>query len=300
MKAPFGGSTGDLNADRRYGLAMQLLEERDFQAAADLLQDCIELAPDWPPLYFHLGCTLLRLDQPDAAENALRRYLALDAEDKMGAGIKLALMGRADPDTAMSAQYVTFLFDQYAPSFEKALVEKLQYHVPEHMAALLPNPSYQKMLDIGCGTGLGGVTMRSRVRNLTGIDIAPGMITQARQKKIYDALFTISLENFLKETSETFDLVFCADVLVYMGPLENVFALISQKMERNGHFVFSVQHIAGDEWALGPDHRYAHSVLYLERCAIQAGLTIQAGLDLAIRLDQGLPVAGHIMVLVKI
>ena len=102
MKAPFGGSSGNLHADHRYALALQLMEWGDFQASADLLADTLSLAPLWPPIHFHLGDLYHRLDRLEESQKHFTQYLALDPEDIMGAGIKLSLMGRYDPCTAMS------------------------------------------------------------------------------------------------------------------------------------------------------------------------------------------------------
>ena len=131
MIAYFGNSSGNLLADRRYELALRLAEAGDYKASIDLLLQCLDLAPEWPPIFFHLGESFRQADNPEGAQHAFEDYLTLDPEDKMGAGIKLALLGLAPEPSAISTAYVRSLFDQYAPKFEKSLVENLSYIGPE-------------------------------------------------------------------------------------------------------------------------------------------------------------------------
>ena len=44
------------------------------------------------------------------------------------------------------------------------------------------------MLDLGCGTGLGGAAFRPFVDRLVGVDLSPAMIAQAAAKGLYDRL----------------------------------------------------------------------------------------------------------------
>ena len=60
--------------------------------------------------------------------------LKLDPEDRAGAALKLALIGAAPASAAPPSAFVETLFDQYAEKFDKALVETLDYRVPELLA----------------------------------------------------------------------------------------------------------------------------------------------------------------------
>lgn len=299
----FGGSSGHILADKRYVMALQLAEWGDHVAAADLLRQGIELAPDWPPFYFHLGEALrLSGDAQDAAD-ALRAYLARDPADAMGATVKLALLGAVPMPPSMPEEYVRSLFHQYAPRFEKSLVENLQYHTPDLMADMVAAHhagKFENLLDLGCGTGLAAKFYAGRAARMTGIDLAPGMIEQARAKNLYDALHVAGIEDFLKATTERYDLVLAADVFVYVGALESIFARLSSAMLPGGLFSFSVQMPQEDTngFTLGADHRYAHARAYIERCARDAGFSVVDMREkVALRLDGGKPVTGALYLL---
>ena len=48
-------SSGDLVADRRAAYATSLADEKDFVAAAELMEQALELAPDWAAGWCLLG-----------------------------------------------------------------------------------------------------------------------------------------------------------------------------------------------------------------------------------------------------
>ena len=296
----FGGSSGHLLADKRYTLALQLAEWGDLTAAADLLRQGIELAPHWPPFYFHLGEALRQHGDEAGAAAAFKHYLARDPEDNMGATIKLSLMGLVPPPSVLPEGYVRSLFDQYAPRFEKCLVENLGYHTPEHIAnavrAVHSGP-YGRILDLGCGTGLAALQFMADANHITGLDLAPKMVEESRAKNIYHALHVATVEDFLRDDdTPPYDLVLSADVFVYIGALEDIFRRLAARMSHGALFAMSVQTLEDGDWALGEDHRYAHSRAYLERCTVLAGLALAACTPVILREDAGKPVNGMVFI----
>src|SRR5262245_3334305 len=65
-------SSGDLTADRRYAFARDLFDRGDVEAAADLLAQTVELAPDFAAAWFALGGALEKLGRTDDAIAAFR------------------------------------------------------------------------------------------------------------------------------------------------------------------------------------------------------------------------------------
>ena len=101
----------------------------------------------------------------------------------------------------MTATYVRRLFDQHAPEFDASLLGRLDYRGPavllDALKAAGAPQRFESVLDLGCGTGLAGVAVRPFCQRLTGMDISPGMIEQARGKAIYDRLEAAELLDFL-------------------------------------------------------------------------------------------------------
>ena len=122
-------SSGDLMADRRFEFARDLQLKGDLPAAADLLMQAIELAPNFTSAWFTLADIREQLGEHDAAVSAFQKAQASDANDRHGAGLRLMRLG-AEPVTGMPQAYVQTLFDQYAPRFESSLVDELGYRGP--------------------------------------------------------------------------------------------------------------------------------------------------------------------------
>ena len=82
------------------------------------------------------------------------------------------------------------------------LVEQLGYAVPalvrQRLQALELGP-FKRMLDLGCGTGLTGGTLRDMVDDITGIDISENMVELAHEKDLYETLYVAEVEDFLEE-----------------------------------------------------------------------------------------------------
>lgn len=284
-------------------MALGLAEAGDIRAAIDLLRDSLSMAEGWPPIHFHLGDLLRRDGRADEAEAAFARYLVLDPEDCMGAGIKLSLMGRGVKAHAMTQNYVRSLFDQYAPRFDKALVEDLHYSTPNRLASAIfetyRGGVWGRALDLGCGTGLSMAPLRESVGYAEGIDLSPRMIDEARAKNLYDALHVCGIEEFLNRPLPPYDLILAADVFVYVGRLDDIFKGAARALGCNGALAFSVQNTSAEPYILGEDHRYAHGARYIEDCANAANLKKMYSESTILRHDAGSPVKGELYIFEK-
>src|SRR5262252_9910955 len=86
-------SSGDLIADRRYDFARDLQLRGDLPAAADLLQQAVELAPQFASAWFTLGEIRQQLGERERAVAAFRKARAADPDDRHGASIRLMRLG---------------------------------------------------------------------------------------------------------------------------------------------------------------------------------------------------------------
>src|ERR1700735_2169018 len=82
-------SSGDLIADRRYEFARDLQLKGDLVAAADLLDQAVELAPAFMSAWFTLGEIREQLGERDAAIAAFGKARDADTKDPHGASLKL-------------------------------------------------------------------------------------------------------------------------------------------------------------------------------------------------------------------
>ena len=286
-------SSGDIRADRRLSFAEGLLAAGEAAAAADLMAETLPLVPGWAAGWLRLGEMAERAGRKDVAIDAYQRASELDPDGALGAALRRDLLRKVPVLERMPSAYVEGLFDDYAHRFEASLVGKLCYRGPELLAQVLP-AQLGRVLDLGCGTGLMGAAIRGRAAHLDGWDISDAMLRQARAKKVYDSLDKRDI-NSLAITDQRWDTILAADVLIYIGALERLVGWIAGSLAPGGIFAFTVEARAGDSFALGDAHRYAHSESYVRNLLAQAGftgITITQGI---LRTDRGQPVVALVV-----
>ena len=300
-------SSGDLVADRRYDFARDLQLRGDLVAAAELLQQAAELAPDFASAWFTLGEIRQRLGECEAAVAAFREARRADPLDRHGASLRLMRLG-AEPLAGMPPTYVQVLFDQYAPRFESSLVDDLGYRGPAllfkavlSVRAAARKPAYfNRAVDLGCGTGLAAAAFAREVDHFTGIDLSPRMVEKARATGHYAELEVADmLEGLRGKPDAVFDLVLAADAMVYVADLADVLFETKRVLAPGGLVAFTTETHDGEGVLLGEGLRYAHSKACV-RAAIEA-----AGLDLPLfesrsaRNEDNIPAPGLVVVAAK-
>ncbi len=241
----------------------------------------------------------------DAAVKAYEEVLAIDPEDHGGASVRIASLGRGEAPPKAPDAYVETLFDQHAEAFEDILVEQLGYAVPamvrQRLQALELGP-FKRMLDLGCGTGLTGGTLRDMVDDITGIDISENMVEIAHEKDLYETLYVAEVEDFLEDNDDdAFDLITATDVLPYLGALEPLFFGAAENMVAGGLFIFSSETLpedvlAGRTYMVGPHQRFAHSETYIRERLASTGFEIVEISEINVRMQDGNPSPGHLVI----
>lgn len=292
-------SSGDLLADRRARYAEMLLDGGDAAAAADVMRQAVELVPEWAAGFFRLGEIAHVAGAFETAAEAWRNVLRLDPDDRFGAALRLASIGLLPTPGAPPPAYVESLFDAYAPTFEEALVGKLDYRAPELIARSIetvrPAGLFRHVVDLGCGTGLMGEYLRARTSLLEGIDLSEAMLQKAAEKRVYDRLDRGDI-NMLAPPEVKADLVVAADVFVYLGDLEAAFRVVASTLEPGGLFCFSAEENFGEEdFVLAASLRYAHSQPYVRRLLRARGFAVVDLAQAELRRDRDVPVAGLIV-----
>jgi predicted TPR repeat methyltransferase len=292
--------SGDVIADRRYLFAQALLGEGDAAGAADLARQVLERVPRWAPAWLLLAEAEDRAGEPGAAADACRRALALDPQDRLGAGLRLALLGGSEaPPRGMSPAYVAALFDDYAPRFERHLTEDLAYRGPQQLVDMLDRLGagpFARVLDLGCGTGLMAAALGDRAGRIEGCDIAPAMAARSRAAGRYARVEAAEALDFLARCEPgSADLVTAADVVVYVGDLDPLFRAVGQVLRPGGLFALTIQTGPGEGFARGEDLRFRHAPSYVREVGAARGLPVLATEDVVLRTDRGRPVSAAAM-----
>jgi SAM-dependent methyltransferase len=94
-------------------------------------------------------------------------------------------------------------------------------HFPSLSKAILceptSGPAGLRILDIGCGPGnLGSLCQIPAECKLFGVDLWPHQLRQAAEKGVYEALVQVNLVDGVPFANETFDIIVCNEVLMYL------------------------------------------------------------------------------------
>ena len=307
MPARLFFSSGDLMADRRFEFARDLQWKGDFVAAADLLSQAIELAPNFTSAWFTLGDLREQLGEHEAAIAAFRASQASDAGDRHGAGLRLMRLGAA-PVAGMPQAYVQALFDQYAPRFESSLVGDLGYRGPALLfravlsvrAAAKTPAVFKRAVDLGCGTGLAATAFAKEVGHFFGVDLSPRMIERARATGLYAELEVADLLQGLRGRRDaSADLILAADAMVYVADIAPVLVEAARVLADGGLLAFTAETHSGEGVILGAGLRYAHAAEYVRAAVEAAGLTMSLLEDRSARNEDHVPVPGLVVVAAK-
>ncbi|WP_245263360.1 class I SAM-dependent DNA methyltransferase [Azorhizobium doebereinerae] len=305
---PLSATSGDPALDRRLDWARADLEAGDATAAAELMADTVREAPHFLAAWFLLGEARLAAGDTAGAAAAFAAARERDPADALGAGLRLAQLGGAAAEGAMSPDYVRTLFDQYAPRFDAALRENLAYRGPEVLseaveaacAAAGRAPRFAHALDLGCGTGLAAPLFAGRVAALDGVDLSPAMVARARALGLYARLEVGEMGAALAAVPPgSLDLILAADALCYVGELGPIFRAAAAALAPGGLFAFTVETHAGDGLLLRETLRYAHGRALVTAEADGAGLAVHLLEDRSTRTEKGAPVPGLVAVLAR-
>ena len=217
---------------------------------------------------------------------------------------RLAAWSGDDAPARASDAYVVDLFDRYADSFERHLLDDLDYRAPwaigARIAGILGAPAADlDVLDAGCGTGLCAPLLRPYARRLAGVDLSPRMVDKARARGAYDELAVAELTAFLDAHPGAYDLIVSADTLVYFGALEAAGRAFARALRPGGWLAFSAERAdagaAPDGYRLEASGRYSHTRDYLADTLSRAGFELPSIDSATLRREQDRPVAGHVV-----
>ena len=129
-------------------------------------------------------------------------------------------------------------------------------------------------LDLGCGSGLAGVSLRPLSSRMVGIDLSPEMIELARAREIYDQLAVAEITDWLDQTDEQFDIIAACDCLIYFGDLHQIVAAAAKRVSSDGALALSMERSDHYPFRLMDSGRYAHHPDHVREVASAAGLKL--------------------------
>jgi predicted TPR repeat methyltransferase len=241
------------------------------------------------PLYQY-GVLLARCGCADAAKICFETCLQRDPEDRNGAGLLLAGLGyRPMPERASSVQLDEYyarranFWDQEAASGERVGYRGADL-VSSMLDRLTQDTSGLDIIDAGCGTGLVGIRVAAKARELVGVDASSPMLEMAKKRSVYHRLHRGDLIAFLNDHPASFDALTCAATLIHFGDLRPAFEAAAAGLRDHGLFIFTLfpHEEDADAVAAGTFDGYAqggcfrHGRNYVVRLAEMTGFKVEA------------------------
>ena len=134
------------------------------------------------------------------------------------------------------------------------------------------------LLDLGCGTGYFQAPLQARFprANYLGVDIAPGMVSYAREKAGGEGGWLLGDAEDLPLASGSIDLVFSSLALQWCYRLDHLFAELARVLKPGGKCVFTTlgPHTLKElreSWAAADGFQHVNTFLPLEALQEAAG-----------------------------
>ncbi|HEX4053983.1 MAG TPA: tetratricopeptide repeat protein [Tepidisphaeraceae bacterium] len=285
-------------AEAHYNMGVALQCKGQLDEAIVAYRRAVGFKPDYTEAHYNMGIALQRKGQINEAVVEFREAIRLKPDSPEWRYQLAAVSGDRSVKTA-PARFVQDLFDTYASTFDKHLVETLKYQTPQFILKSVLEATSRRdldVLDLGCGTGLCGVEFRPHARRMIGVDLSPAMLKVAESRKIYDRLIEGDLMPALRAAEDGYDLIVAGDLLIYVGDLSEFMPAVAQALRSGGLFACSIEDYDGTGFFLHSQGRFAHSIGYFRELAMASGLKEISAKKVALRQNMGLEVSGWIVV----
>lgn len=285
---------GDAELEREYAIA--LLRTGATAEAAQCLEQVLRTHPQETQAWFWLGRARLARNEIPAAREAFEQARRCDPDDAEIAHACVALSG-ALPERVES-DYIRSFFDEFADHFDHTLLNRLAYDVPRRLAEFLRRheAEAERVLDLGCGTGLMAVELQRAGLTIDGVDLSPRMLRLAEARKLYRALHEGEIAQFLHEANARWELIVAADVFVYVADLRPIFRGVFERLVPGGRFAFSIERSGNGGTELLPQTgRYRHDGERLAQELAAAGFVDVVREAAVLRQEHHEPVEGEFL-----
>jgi len=275
-------------AEAYSNLGNLLRELKRFDEALESYDKAIELKPNYEDTFYNRGIVLTELNRLGEAIDSYQLFL-LKNPSSAEAHFALAALGVGVVPEIMPKESVVSLFDSYAGNFDASLVQKLDYKGPQILLNQYlrhNDKNVDKLLDLGCGTGLSGEAFCSKTNFMVGVDLSEGMLSKARLKNIYSELVCSDILDFLETKNQDYDLIICADTLIYIGNLVHLFKNIKHRLKEKGFFSFTIENSNSETYELKISKRYGHSINYIKYLSKLVGFSIMEIEEFNLRKEQ--------------
>jgi len=277
-------------AKNNYNLGIIHLAKGNYGDAAFRFKVVTWLQPENLQAWYNLGTAYLADKKATMAISTYRRLLKLDPDHEEAAYMLSMARGSRTNTEELPRKIPLSLalnhFESIAGNYNKDQIEVNQYKGHLMMSDAIRSATIEGRmdhvaLDIGCGTGLCAAPIRSICSHITGVDMSPGMLSQAIEikdasgKKIYDELINREINEFMREApANHYDLITAGVIFSFMGEIGGTIKEVARCLKPGGLFVFTADIIEGQPFRFDTQAgRFGFSKAYFQELARANGLT---------------------------
>ncbi len=287
-------------------LAILLIRQERPAEAIPFLYQCQRIEPDNASIHEYLALAHSKLGNMSDAKLSAGRALELNPAASLANNVLQGLEVLEIGNAGQAPDLVRQRFDNAAQNYDDGR-RSLDYDTPALLfsaANRLKPDGFGRVLDLGCGTGLGGEVFRPKCESLVGVDLSASMLAVAHDKAIYDELYEGDLLSLLRSIpTGSIDMIFAAGVIIYFGRLEEVFTESFRALRSSGVFLFDLldgQNTTTFTVASSNGLIYSHSPSYVESCAKSRGFLLGEKQESRFRYITGERAEpGHLYTLIK-
>lgn len=257
--------------EEAFNLLMRLLTDHPKNAALHL-QMAVALA-----FFMQNGVQLKVVD------DYVKRWQSSFEHNPFVREIAPALLQHNMGYTPLTLERLQAAFDDMAPIYDEANQDDAITFINMLENALRPVYEGQenlRVLDIGCGTGLGAYPMREYTKQgqLIGVDLSQKLLEIARAKNIYLRTEMSDVLYFIEQEKASFDALIASESVPFFKDLEQAFAAFNKALKVGGYFFFSVKRnsLNNDDVVLYPQYNYIFSESYVRTSLEKNGFEIQS------------------------
>jgi predicted TPR repeat methyltransferase len=291
-----------MDAGALFGLSARLRENGKVQTAYLCARRVVELAPDNGEAWCAMAELAHIVGQREQARIGYEKYLQAFPQDAEVRHILTALRDEAPP-ARVPDECIRQLYSSFSAFYENNMVDTLGYQGPERLGdllrTLLDERRDLRVLDLGCGTGLSGLSLKPWAAHLTGVDLSPEMVEKARARKLYDRLDVAEITSWLERNREQYDLIVACDTLIYFGDLAPVMRAVRERLKDGGYLALSVERGEHAPYRLMDSGRYVHHKDHIAAAARGADLRLLRVEEGFLRMEYGHEVIGLFAVMRK-
>lgn len=278
-----------------FNLAIALEDMNDYEEAAGLYFKILGQKSLSEQIHIRLSNMLPKWFEKDTetAKKYAQGWIKNFPDNPLAIHTNNALNGIcSDEDKDFS--YCQIFYNTFAPTYDEKM-KQLNCQIPNLIAQKLKNQSFENVLDLGCGTGACGKFLKSQSSHLIGVDASENMIKIAKEKQLYNELYTQDIADYLSQKKENFDLIISADVFCYINKLNDIIKQTHKALSDNGFFIFTVEKsIEDDKIILQPNGRYQHGLNLIKQMLKDATFTSVNYEEVILRQENGKDCIGYL------